>query len=196
MGSDPKRLDGLSGDEVFAALALEHVTGGTARAHDIGRLQGAYDLDLLLPRGRTAAVEVTTIAGDGVRHRDALLGPRARGRARRPPHHAEPDGHAVTEALPGIATDLLTVPHIARRVAKVARTELVDERHLFVGIGSGWLRPADFAALGRPLADLPVSGPDVEDEGLTDLWLTTSWQGAPLLHWSRATGWAAHPSAR
>lgn len=196
MGSDPRRLDGLSGDEVFAALALEHVTGGVARAHDIGRLQGAYDLDLDLPRGGTAAVEVTTIAGDGVRHRDALLGPRSRGRARRPPHRAQPDGRAVAAALPGLVTDLLLVPHVARRASKVAGAARADERHLFVGIGSGWLPPADFAALGRPLAVLPETGPEVDDDRLTDLWLTTSWQGAPLVHWSRGAGWSVHVAGR
>ena len=60
MGSDPRRLDGLRPDERAAALLLEHVTGGTVRAHDVGTRQGAYDLHLTYPRGRTAAVEVTT----------------------------------------------------------------------------------------------------------------------------------------
>lgn len=60
MGSDPRRLDGLRPDERAAARLLERVTGGTARAHDIGARQGAYDLHLTLPGGRTAAVEVTT----------------------------------------------------------------------------------------------------------------------------------------
>src|SRR5690349_24510261 len=82
MGADPRRLDGLGDDEAWAALALEHVTGGAVRAHDVGRLQGAYDLDLVLPRGRTAAVEVTTYTGPGVRHRRSLLAQRQRGRGR------------------------------------------------------------------------------------------------------------------
>lgn len=60
MGSDPRRLDGLRPDERAAALLLEHVTGGIVRAHDVGTRQGAYDLHLTYPKGRTAAVEVTT----------------------------------------------------------------------------------------------------------------------------------------
>ena len=60
MGSNPRRLDGLRPDERAAALLLEHVTGGTVRAHDVGTRQGAYDLHLTYPKGRTAAVEVTT----------------------------------------------------------------------------------------------------------------------------------------
>ena len=59
MGSNPRRLDGLRPDERAAALLLEHVTGGTVRAHDVGTRQGAYDLHLTYPKGRTAAVEVT-----------------------------------------------------------------------------------------------------------------------------------------
>ncbi|MFQ6173193.1 hypothetical protein ACK8HX_16435 [Oryzobacter sp. R7] len=195
MGSDPKRLDGLSDDESFAALALEHITGGVARAHDVGRLQGAYDLDLLLPRGRVAAVEVTTVAGDGVRHREALLGPRSRGRARRPPRGAD-EGVDLPDVLPALVTELLLVPHVARRAAKVAGAVRVDERHLFVGIGRGHLGGGEFAALGRPVEGLPAADPDVEDDRLTDVWLTTSWQGAPLLRWSRTGGWAVHELVR
>ena len=60
MGSDPRRLDGLRADERAAARLLERVTGGTVRAHDVGTRQGAYDLHLTFPGGRTAAVEVTS----------------------------------------------------------------------------------------------------------------------------------------
>ena len=60
MGSDPRRLDGLRADERAAAHLLEKVTGGTVRAHDVGTRQGAYDLHLTFPGGRTAAVEVTS----------------------------------------------------------------------------------------------------------------------------------------
>lgn len=74
MGTDPRRLDGLKPDEKHAAAAVERVTGATARAHDVGGRQGAYDVDLTYPDGHRAALEVTTHAGEGVRHRAALLG--------------------------------------------------------------------------------------------------------------------------
>lgn len=72
MGRDPRRLDGLKPDEKHAAVAVERATGATARAHDVDGRQGAYDLDLTYSDGRQAALEVTTHAGEGVRHRAAL----------------------------------------------------------------------------------------------------------------------------
>lgn len=197
MGSDPKRLDGLSDDEVWAAVALEHVTGGVVRAHDVGRLQGAYDLDLLLPRGRRAAVEVTTHTGPGVRHHDSLLGPRLRGRAPAPPPPAPtngfrpPGGSGVAAAV----SELLLVPHLVRRSAKVAAVSGADERHLFVGLGEGGIEAGVYRWLGRPTS-LPDDDPDVEEDGLTHLWLATPWAGAPLVRWWRGHGWSLHDPGR
>ena len=74
MGSDPRRLDGLRADEQVAAVLVERATGATARAHDVGTRQGAHDVDLVYPGGRTAALEVTTHAGSGARQAPALLG--------------------------------------------------------------------------------------------------------------------------
>ncbi|WP_392545318.1 hypothetical protein [Oryzobacter sp. 24SJ04S-52] len=192
MGSDPKRLDGLSDDEAYAAVALEHVTGGVVRAHDVGRLQGAYDLDLLLPRGRRAAVEVTTHTGPGVRHRSSLLGPRARGRGQRP--ELTIDGE-VPAGLAEAVTALLLVPHVARRAVKVAAVAAADERHLFVGLGDGGLPDPLYRALARPVGVPGAPDPEVEHDGLTHLWLATAWAGSPLLGWRLGAGWSVHAIA-
>lgn len=208
MGADPKRLDGLSGDEAFAAVALERVTGGTVRAHDVGRLQGAYDLDLLLPRGRRAAVEVTTYTGPGERPHGSLLGGRLRtdrrrrGTTPRPPVDPTAAG-APTSAgaarptpsladLPAAATALLLVPHVARRAAKVAATSEADERHLFVGLGGDAVSAALRRAMSTLAAEPPTADPDVDEAELTHLWLTTADPAAPLHCWRRGAGWSVH----
>jgi endonuclease III len=163
MGSDPRRLDGLRADERAAARLLERVTGGTVRAHDVGTRQGAYDLHLTFPGGRTAAVEVTS-------------------------HTSVPDDVA----------DLLTVPHVARRVAKVTSARGVDERHLFVTIGVDRMPDAVRLALADPSTPPEVgSRREMETEvppGLTRLWLTTTGPGAQLVSWARTAGWRAHPT--
>lgn len=205
MGADPKRLDGLSGDEAFAAVALERVTGGTVRAHDVGRLQGAYDLDLLLPRGRRAAVEVTTYTGPGERPHGSLLGGRLRAARRRrgtaPPLLGDriAAGSATATAptpsladLPTAATALLLVPHVARRAAKVAATTEADERHLFLGLGGDAVPAPLRRAMSALDAEPPTADPDVEQTELTHLWLTTADPGAPLHCWRRGTGWSVH----
>lgn len=161
MGSDPRRLDGLRPDERVAAILLERVTGGTVRAHDIGTRQGAYDLHLTLPGGRTAAIEVTS--------------------------------HTT---VPGNLADLLIVPHVARRVAKVTSARGVDERHLFIGIGASHLPDAVRLALAEPSAALgATSGTamvDVVPEGLDRLWLMTGGRQMCLVSWSLAHGWRDH----
>ncbi len=192
MGADPRRLNGLSDDEAYAAVALERVTGGVVRAHDVGRLQGAYDLDLLLPRGRTAAVEVTTHTGPGVRHRNSLLGPRARGRGERPARAAPGE---TSDGLSAAVTALLLVPHVARRAAKVAAVATADERHLFVGLGDGALPDPLYRALAHPVDAPGAADPDIEQDELTHLWLTTAWAGSPLLGWQRRVGWSVHAIA-
>jgi hypothetical protein len=163
MGSDPRRLDGLRADERAAALVLERVTGGTVRAHDIGTRQGAYDLHLTLPGGRTAAVEVTTV------------------------------GRSPTEIA-----DLLTLPHVTRRAAKVTSAGGVDEQHLFIGLGSGDLPDAVHLALAKPSAALGVQTEnemgEVVPAGLSRLWLMTSGRKGTLVSWSLAHGWRVHPA--
>ena len=74
VGTDPRRLDGLSPDETVAALLVERATGATATAHDVDGRQGAYDVLLALPDGRRAALEVTTHAAPGIRRSGVLLG--------------------------------------------------------------------------------------------------------------------------
>ena len=74
MGSNPRRLEGLRADEQVAARLVERATGATARAHDVGHRQGAYDVHLTYPGGRTAALEVTTHAGAASRNGLVLLG--------------------------------------------------------------------------------------------------------------------------
>lgn len=193
MGSDPRRLDGLRADEQVAARLVERATGATARAHDVGRRQGAYDVHLTYPSGRTAALEVTTHAGSASRNGLVLLGRErlSRSRSRPRPSHAPPPADPVLAALPDAVSDLLAEPHVARRAAKVARARRVDERHLFVGVAEGGLPQPLYERLRRPSGRLPTEPPAVPD-GLTHLWLSTEWRGSPLLGWDRAGGWTAH----
>ncbi len=197
MGSDPGRLRGLRADERLVALALERATGGRARGHDVDGRQGAVDLLLTHPDGRVAAVEVTTLAGDGVRRRDAV---RADGRGTWPdprrPWWTVPGltahGPGPLDALPAAVTALLEVPSVARRAAKVAREQGVAERHLVVELGEGALPPALHAALAAPGSPLPGADPEVPD-GLSHVWVTAGWGGSPLVGWRRGGGWSAHP---
>lgn len=272
MGTDPRRLDGLLPDEAVAALLVERATGARARAHDVDGRQGAYDVSLTYPDGRRAALEVTTNARPGIRHRGVLLGrsrsawpnpgrrgwgivlgtpadiPRLRavyaraittcealgapdpaslpedvldgdpelrwlagestsslvavlpvgsGTAR-PRHVTVTTRSAGTEvdsrlaALPGAVSRLLVVPHVARRAAKVAAAEEVDERHLLVGVGEGGMPDAVYRALGGPVAALPLEDPVIDEPRLTHLWLTTDGSGSPLVCWDRTHGWTAH----
>ena len=212
MGSDPRRLDGLRADEQVAARLVERATGATARAHDVGRRQGAYDVHLTYPGGRTGALEVTTHAGAASRRGLVLLG-RDRLALTDPGHRvrhspagltraggeraaSEPVGEpsapdSTLRSLPDAVTRLLVEPHVARRAAKVASARRVDERHLFVGLAEGGLPPALYRRLNSPLGTLPGDPPQVPD-GLTHLWLSTEWRGSPLLRWQRDEGWSAH----
>jgi hypothetical protein len=193
MGSDPRRLDGLRADEQVAARLVERATGATARAHDIGRRQGAYDVHLTYPNGRTAALEVTTHAGAAARNGLVLLG---RDRLSRKAARPRPNGRPapvdpMLTALPDAVSDLLIEPHVARRAAKVAGAGRVDERHLFVGVAEGGLPQPLYERLKAPLGGLPTA-PPVVPQGLTHLWLSTEWQGSPLLAWDHVGGWVAH----
>ncbi len=212
MGSDPRRLDGLRADEQVAARLVERATGATARAHDVGRRQGAYDVHLTYPGGRTGALEVTTHAGAASRRGLVLLG-RDRLALTDPGHRVRrspaglPDGggdHTASEgvgegaepdptlrSLPDAVTRLLAEPHVARRAAKVASAGRVDERHLFVGLAEGGLPPALYRRLSDPVGVLPDDPPRAP-EGLTHLWLSTEWRGSPLLRWQRDEGWRAY----
>jgi hypothetical protein len=206
MGSDPRRLDGLRTDEQVAARLVERATGATARAHDVGRRQGAYDVHLTYPGGRTAALEVTTHTGETSRrgttllHRDRLS---PSGRWHTSPDRAQtasqaaqhpsspglrPDGDTVLQDLPDAVTALLAEPHVARRAGKVTAAPRVDERHLFVAVGPGGLPDSVYRRLRAPLRDLPAHPPEAP-AGLTHLWLTTEWPGSPLLGWNLDRGW-------
>jgi hypothetical protein len=197
MGTDPGRLRGLRPDERGVALALERVTGSTARAHDVDGRQGAVDLVLLHPDGRTAAVEVTSLAADRVRRRGTEAGP---GRQRWPDPRrpwwtvegATSSVAATLDDLPAALTALLEVASVARRADKVAGVRDVDERHLVVELGEGALPRRLYAALCTPGTPVPTADPVVPD-GLTHLWLTTGWGGSPLLGWQRGAGWSAYP---
>ena len=152
MGSDPRRLDGLRADEQVAARLVERATGATARAHDVGRRQGAYDVHLTYPGGRTAALEVTTHAGTASRNGLVLLGRDRLSRSvtRPQPSDAPPPADPALTALPDAVSDLLAEPHVARRAAKVAGAGRVDERHLFVAVAEGGLPAAALRAVERP----------------------------------------------
>jgi len=209
MGSHPRRLDGLRDDEQVAARLVERATGATAWAHDVGRRQGAYDVHLTYPGGRTAALEVTTYAGSSSRNGMALLGrgrlsaPPARHPARRPgrPRSAGTQSPPAVDRpgsvdpalaiLPDAVSVLLAVPHVARRAAKVAAAHRVDERHLLVGIGEGGLPGPLYLRLGSALVAPPADAPELP-VGLTHLWLTTEWPGSPLVAWDHARGWRSH----
>jgi len=212
MGSDPRRLDGLRADEQVAARLVERATGATARAHDVGRRQGAYDVHLTYPGGRTGALEVTTHAGTASRRGLVLLGrdrlalthPGHRVRRAAAGHLEDGAEHPASDrtvegappdrtlrSLPDAVTRLLAEPHVARRAAKVASARRVDARHLFVGLAEGGLPPALYRRLSRPLGTLPGDPPQVPD-GLTHLWLSTEWRGSPLLRWQRDEGWHAY----
>lgn len=105
------------------------------------------------------------------------------------PRPAGTDVDSRLAALPDAVSRLLLVPHVARRVAKVASATGVDERHLLVGVGEGGLPDAVYRALSAPVAALPHEDPVLEEPRLTHLWLTTDWSGSPLVCWDRANGW-------
>jgi len=193
MGTDPRRLDGLRTDEQVAARLVERATGASARANDVGTLQGAYDVFLTWPGGRTGALEVTSHTGSASRRGVVLLDRErlAHPRRPRPPRltHLGPD--PALDTLPDAVSALLAQPRVARRAAKVAGARRVDERHLFVAVGAGGLPDALYERLAAPIGTLPARDPDVPD-GLTHLWLATAWPGSPLVGWERARGWRAH----
>lgn len=193
MGTDPRRLDGLRADEQVAARLVERATGAAARANDVGTRQGAYDVFLTWPGGRTGALEVTSHAGSATRHGVVLLGRERLVPPRRPapPAGPRPPLDAALATLPDAVSALLEEPHVARRAAKVARVARVDERHLFVVVGEGGLPGALYQRLAAPVGDLPALGPVVPD-GLTHLWLATAWPGSAVLGWDRIMGWRLH----
>ena len=193
MGTDPRRLDGLRADEQVAARLVERATGATARANDVGTLQGAYDVFLTWPGGRTGALEVTSHTGSASRRGVVLLGRERLAHPRRPgpPGVARIAQDPELDTLPDAVTALLAQRQVARRAAKVAAARRVDERHLFVAVGEGGLPDALYQRLAAPIGTLPARPPDAP-EHLTHLWLVTAWPGSPLLGWERASGWRAH----
>lgn len=73
MGLVTDELTGLSPEEQWAAFEVARATGATSHAHDIGGRQGAVDVTLAYPDGRTGALEVTSHTEEGVQERDAIL---------------------------------------------------------------------------------------------------------------------------
>ena len=67
------RLAGLTSVEHRAAGAVARGVGATAEAHDVGGRQGAVDVILTYPDGRTGALEVTSYAEEGSQERDVIL---------------------------------------------------------------------------------------------------------------------------
>ena len=107
------------------------------------------------------------------------------------PRVPDVDVDSRLESLPDAVSALLLVPHVARRAAKVAAVEDVDERHLLVGIGRGGLPDPVYRALAGPVESLPTRDPEVGETRLSHLWLTSDWSGAPLVCWDRTHGWSA-----
>ncbi|WP_124259346.1 hypothetical protein [Rhodococcus ruber] len=66
-------LNGLSRHEQAAAVAIAAVLGAQARSYDVDGRQGVVDVELMYPGGSTAALEITSHAGEGIRQRDSLL---------------------------------------------------------------------------------------------------------------------------
>lgn len=264
------RLAGLTDAERFAAIAVERATGAQATPYDIDGRQGVHDFTLVYPKGRTAAVEVTSHAGPGRRQLESLLdaddyewlNPGAwawtltlsdpadlpqlgrvyvsiiavceRYGAVRPDQvpwqvrEADPalrwlettsvsmfgmpdvsavegdrtrpvyvmpkgDGGVIDENMVGLdqaVVDLLAVPAVARRVAKVSRAD-ADERHLFVSVDSTGLPfPVASALMGRP-ERLPPTSTITLPGRLTHVWLAPRYLHV-LLGWTTLRGWQTH----
>src|SRR6185369_4405865 len=66
-------LSRLSEEERAACLVAERCLGVTAEAWDVGGRVGAVDAMLHFPDGRTGALEVTTVAGEGALQTANLL---------------------------------------------------------------------------------------------------------------------------
>ena len=177
---DPHDLPRLRAVYARAITACEALGARGPASLPAGALEGDPELAWLATESASALVPVPVAEG------------------RRPPTVTvtpRPPGGRVDsrlETLPDAVTQLLLVPHVARRVAKVARASAVEERHLFVGIGEGGLPDAVYRALCGPLEALPLDEPVVEEPRLSHLWLTTDWGGSPLVGWSRERGWSLH----
>jgi hypothetical protein len=177
---DPHDLPRLRAVYARAIRICEALGANGPASLPLGALEGDPELAWLATESASVLVAVPTDGG-----RPALtvtVTPRP------------PDGHVDSrlETLPDAVTQLLLIPHVARRVAKVAGATAVEERHLFVGIGEGGLPDAVYHALCGPLEALPLTRPVVEEPRLSHLWLTTDWGGSPLVGWSRADGWSVH----
>ena len=140
------------------------------------------ELRWLAEESQSSLVSVPPAATGGTGARHVIVTPRPAGT----------DVDSRLAALPDAVSRLLVVPHVARRVAKVAAAAGVDERHLLVGIGEGGLPDAVYRALSGPVAALPHEDPVLDEPRLTHLWLTTDWSGSPLLCWDSTRGWTAH----
>lgn len=114
---------------------------------------------------------------------------------RRRPVYVMPDGNGgvIDEDLAGLdraVADLLAVPTVARRVAKVSKAE-TDERHLFVAVDTSGLPFSVASALmGRP-ERLPTTSAMVLPGRLTHLWLAPRYLHV-LLGWTVNGGWQSH----
>lgn len=120
--------------------------------------------------------------------------PAADGDRRRPVYVLpEGGGGVIDEDLVGLdqaVADLLAVPSVTRRVAKVGGA-VTDERHLFVSVDtSGLPFPIAGALMGRP-ARLPSTTELVLPRRLTHLWLAPRYLHV-LLGWTVSDGWRAH----
>ncbi len=184
--------------EVGDLAELPRLRAVYARAVEMCEAHGLGSPEALPTTAKAADPEVAWLADTA---RSRLLGIRPVSPARRPPpvsvspagERPDLDVGPGLLGLPSAVADLLVVPHVARRAAKVAAVARVDERHLFVGLGVGALPSALHLSLCRPARSLPNEDPDVP-AGLTHVWLTTRWRGAPVVLWAREDGWQTHPA--
>lgn len=103
------------------------------------------------------------------------------------------DGGTIDHDLLGLdeaVTELLSVPTVAKRVAKVSTAE-TDERHLFVSVDSSGLPfPVSSALMGRP-ERLPTTSTLTAPPPLSHLWLAPRFTHV-LLGWTVTGGWQAY----
>ncbi|WP_156251958.1 hypothetical protein [Pseudactinotalea terrae] len=93
------------------------------------------------------------------------------------------------QGLPAAVEQLLEVPHISRRLAKVLTFD-ADEHHLAVALRQGAIPDPLYMVMMFEPKGLPDRDPTVPD-GISHLWLLTG-SGVSLIGWAAGSGWTDH----